>query len=856
LATLCIAGHRASVRRRKRRGLFRSQGERIFGATMRRWLHRGAAAVLLATAILASVARLGPLPRLGPFLDPVHGVWGVARGAALAAAVHAELPGLGEAVQVVVDDRGVPHIFAESEEDAYRAMGWVVARDRLFQLELQTRAAAGTLTELLGPDLLELDRQARALGLARGAERELAAYDTTGAAYRAVLAYAGGVNAYLEALTPAQLPLEYRLLDRRPQRWAPLHTFLLFSRMGLTLASDDPATTRLAAAALVGSAAAEALVPLNHPIQEPIQPARRGAPRYTLRGLPPPGAPDSVAAALMAALPGSFRGPEGAEPFVGSNSWAVAPGRTSAGFGLLAGDPHLELTLPSIWYEAHLVVPGRMDVAGVSLPGSPGIVIGFNRDVAWTFTNTQGDVADLYRETVDDSASPTAYLLDARWRPLDLRVETYTAPDGRILAVDTVRYSHRGPLSRRGELWLSRRWTVLEPSPELDLFLRAAQSPSVDEWLEIMRDYVAPTQNGLVADRAGNLAIRSSGTYPIRPGDGRGDVIRDGSRAGEDWTGALPVEAYPFAKNPAQGFLASANQQPVDPLDNPAYLGADWIPPWRALRINALLRADSAVTPEAMRRLQTDPGNHRADLLVPLLLEAAQTVLAQGESESLRRAADLLRGWSRTYEPENRRVILFEMAVAEAMRRVWDELRPKGSGRAFSPYDAVLLELAEDPTSIWWDDRGTPQRERAPEILAASLAAALDTGLARYGEPDSEAWAWRRIRTANIYHMLRIPSLSVLGLPVGGGNGTLAPLSGRGTHGASWRMVVELGPEVRAWATYPGGQSGNPASRFYDDRIGGWARGELEPVLFPPSPDALAADRVLTRISLVPAERP
>ena len=827
---------------------------------MRRLLTLLPAAVLLAVLLTGSLRRLGPLPPLGPFLDPANGVWAVAAAAAAPPGTErVALPTLTHPVQVVVDDRGVPHIFAATEEDGYRVMGYLVARDRLFQLELQTRAGEGTLTELLGSRLLGGDRQTRALGLPWGAERIFAAMDTSPRSTRAVRAYAEGVNSWIDGLRPRDLPLEYRLLGAWPRRWQPRHSAYLYARMGLTLASEDPATPRLAVQALVGAEAAQALVPLNNPIQEPIQPNGHPGPRYAFVRVPGPGAPDSAAALavdLRQTMLAAVR-PEDRDA-LGSNNWAVSPARTRDGYALLSGDPHLELTLPSIWYEAHLIVPGQVDVAGVSLPGAPGIVIGFNREVAWSLTNTGGDVMDLYRETVDDTANPVKYRLDGVWRPLVMRTEVYRDPKGRTIATDTVRYSHRGPMTRRQGEWVSLRWTVHEAGRESDLFLRAARSRTASEWLDVMKDYVAPTQNGLVADRRGSIGIRSAGWYPVRPSGGRGDLIFDGSTSASDWTGMLPVEAYPFSLNPAQGFLASNNQQPVDPTVNPAYLGGNWYAPWRALHINQLLRADSQVTPEAMRHYQTDPGSARADAFVPLLLDAAHAVDSAGQGDAtLRRAAALLGEWDRRYLPENRRAILFELTMQQAVRLLFDELvRPGSAGDGARPVvfpdGATVLGLFRDPMNAWWDSRRTPDHvEHRDEILAASLRAALDTALARHGDPDGQGWTWGTVRTANIYHLLRLPSLSALKLPVRSGPSTLAPLDESGVHGASWRMVVQLGPEVHAWATYPGGQSGNPASPLYMDRIATWVKGELDPVLFPRTPAEIPAGRIRTTITFV-----
>ena len=819
--------------------------------------------MLLAALLFVGSRAVGPLPPIGPLLDPANGVWASAAATNFPARQLRQIPGIHDSVTVLFDDRGVPHIFASREDDAWRALGFVVARDRLFQMEAQTRSASGRLTEWAGERALETDRESRALGLAWGAERKAAAYDRSSPAWLAMQAYADGVNAYISQMRPRDLPLEYRLLKARPIKWEPIHSFYFLARMALTLGLNDGTLRRLRAQSLVGKAAADALFPVNSPIQEPIQPNGQRAPRYDFTELPPPGDRDSSARIAVAAreqLLAALGRPSTHErsDAVGSNNWAVAPSRSSTGNALLAGDPHLDLTLPSVWYEMHIVVPEKLDAAGVGFPGMPGVVIGFNRDVAWTFTNTGSDVNDFYAEVVDDEVHPSRYRLDGKWRNLEKRVETYRAPSGSVLHSDTLLFTHRGPLRRILGQWLSMRWTASEPSHEPDNFLSLSHTRSVNEWLYAMRDYVAPTQNGLVADKSGNIAIRSSGAYPVRPGDGRGDLIRDGSTSSSDWVGYLPVEKFPFGLNPSQGYLASANQQPIDPRQNPAYMGSSWYSPWRAMRINALLRADSSVTPDDMRLFQTDPGSARADAFVPLFLTAAAHQDSIGKSNAkLREAARLLSEWDRRYTTDNRRAVIFEAAMRDLALRVWDELTdsagaPVTDALGRVPETQIILELARSPSSIWWDNRRTPERDDRDAILSASLVAGYDTVVTRNGKPDSSSWIWSARRKAYIRHLLRIPALAAPRVSLQGGPGTLNPSSGEGTQGASWRMVVELGPETRAWAVYPGGQSGAPASGRYMDRLSRWAQGQLEPVLFPRRPQDLDRKRIISTLVLKP----
>lgn len=784
--------------------------------------HAGTA---LALAVLIALVGLSlrppaPIPPLGPLLDPVTGAWSAARQAELPRRASAVIRGLTHPVDVRYDDRGVPHIFAVTEPDAVRALGYVVARDRLFQLELQAGAGAGRLTEIAGRAALRLDREMRGLGLPDAARRRLAALPAHDR--RLLDAFADGVNAWIDHLGRNR-PFEYALLGRVPERWAPVNSLNLLGRMGWTLAHSDLEDLHAAAAQAVGARAADALYPIESPVQEPLQPNGERAPRFSRTPLP---APSGALAARRAEGPAVIPADSGSieNDAIGSNNWAVSAARSASGHALLAGDQHLELTLPAIWYEVHLVVADSLDVYGVTIPGSPGVLIGFNRDVAWTFTNTEADVMDQYAEVVDNLQSPARYRIDGVWHDLRLETERFLGRRGELLAVDTLRFTHRGPLRRSAEGWRSVRWTVLESGGELGAFGRAARATSAAGWLDSMAGYQAPAQNMLVGDRQGSIAIRSTGRFPIRPG-GRGDVVQRGDTSASDWSGDWFLAELPQASNPAQGYLASANQQPIDPRVNPNYLGANWYSPWRAIRINELLRADSAITPDAMRRFQTDPGSPAADIFAPAFLTAARFA----QDDTVRRAAALLAQWDRRYTRENTRAVLYESATGQLQKLLWDEL----DGVEPVPGLAVTAALLSDSSSIWWDDHRTPQVEDRDRLLARALALALRETLRLHGEPDAGGWRWDRIRYANIYHLLRIPSLSALRVPVQGGQSTLNPSSGRGDFGPSWRMVVELGPELRAWGVYPGGQSGNPASSRYLDRLAHWRDGQLDTLRIP-----------------------
>ena len=828
---------------------------------MRRWLNGGIAALALAGALHVGFRSVGGAPPLGPFLDPAHGIWALARVADLPLQQSVSIEGLGAKVDVVYDDRGVPHIFATNEFDAARALGWVHARDRLFQMELTQRAVAGTLTELVGARALPLDRTARRQGLAESADAKWAAVSDKSATRRAVTSYMGGVNAYVAAMRAEDLPLEYRLLSKRPRTFEPRDTYYLLARMSLTLAWQDDELERGAMEALIGAEATRALFPVESPIQEPIEPvAGRNAPRYASTPLPAPRLADAqrVAEARAWLDAAATFGRAGGEIAVGSNNWAVAPSRSASGFALLAGDPHLQLTLPSIWYEAHIVVPGEMDVYGVTLPLSPITPIGFNRNVAWTATNTGADVMDFYREAVDDTVAPKRYQVDGEWRDVAARVTEFRDGEGRLLATDTLYRTHRGPMSRSAVGWVSMRWTALELSDEGDAFRRASRATSARDWYREMESYRAPAQNFLVADRGGHIGIRSTGRYPVRPGDGRGDVVFDGSKSASDWTGQWPLANYPQAFDPAQGYLASANQQPLDPAVRKGYLGWSWPSPWRAMRINRILRSDSAMTPEKMQRAQTDPYSEYGFPFREAITEVVAEARRRGPLAAEVASADsAIAIWTGRFEPSSQGAVVFDAFATALTRLVWDELAPPGEERRVAtPSGAALVQLLRDTASVWWDRLETKDvRETRGTIVLAALKEGWVATRQRWGN-DPSAWRWGDVRRINVRHLLGLPGLGREGLEVTAGLGTLSPADAGGTHGASWRFVVEMGPEVRAWGTYPGGQSGNPASLRYDDRLEQWRKGELSPLRVPMAPDSLAPGQTRSRLTLTPAGAP
>lgn len=771
--------------------------------------------------------RVGQLPPLGTFLNPFTGFW--QNGHRLdALPENVRLPGLLQPVHVFWDERHVPHIFAENDHDLYMVQGYLTARDRLWQMDFLSRAAGGYLAEVMGPSMLEYDRFRRRTGMVVAAENAVAALQSDSTARTIMEAYAAGVNAWIEALEEARLPLEYKILGYRPEPWTPLKSALVLKYMSwyLTARSNDLAMTRTLAA--LGPQTVDLLYPFYPPFTDPIIPPGTPWPFDPLRVSPPshtaPASPNDGMALL--------------EPyFFGSNNWAVSGDRTASGFPILCSDPHLTLNLPSIWHEIQLSTP-QSNAYGVTIPGSPAIIIGFNEHIAWGMTNAGSDVLDWYVLQLDDSRPPR-YRYGNAWRTTQPRIETIRVRGGETM-VDTVYYSHYGPIPyRAGEkpyqpnipVDAAMRWTAHDPSRELMTFYILNRGRTYDDYLRALDYFDNPAQNIVYADVDGHIAIRHNGKFPLR-WRGQGRYLLDGANPEHEWQGWAPRQHLPAVKDPSRGFVSSANQAPADP-SYPYYLGSNYASFERGARINEWLREHSALTPQAMMVLQNDILDLRARTLLPACL----SLLPPDSLTEFQRAAfDTLRLWNYRHDIDATAPIIFETFWQTLYRRIWEDDMRTADGRLEWPRSDVTLELLlHHPNSPYFDNRATPQQESPSSIVLQAFREAVDELIADLG-PIGPGWRWGVARGTDIHHLARIPGPGRTRLRTPGNYTTVSAISRQA--GPSWRMIVSLEPgAVRAWGIYPGGQSGNPGSRFYDNMVDDWVEGWAYELVFLRSPD-------------------
>lgn len=772
------------------------------------------AAVTLSLSYVFST-KFGQLPPMGKLLSPQTGFWQNAEVIGERPHETMVLPGLTGKVEVWYDDRAVPHIFADNEADAYYVQGYVTARDRLWQMELQAFASAGRLSEILGPGLIRYDRGKRRDGMIYGAEKAVAVMESDPATRTAIHSYADGINAFIAQLTPATLPVEYKILDYKPEKWDVIKSALLLKYMSADLAGfcDDLEFTN--ARRLFSMADFNLLYPDFQDTLYPIIPKGTAFPAPSAKAVAPP---DSVLAIDASYMKFKMDKPN---PENGSNNWAVAGSKTRSGAPILCSDPHLGLSLPSLWYEIQIHTPD-MNVYGASLPGAPGVIIGFNDHIAWGVTNGEEDVKDYYRMQFRNGKKE--YLFNGTYRPAELRVETIKVR-GRAPIYDTVAYTVFGPVvfdntwpeKASHEPFLAMRWKALDSSNELVAFYKLNKARNYDDYVAALQHYTCPAQNFVFADKQGDIGIWHNGQFPLRWKD-QGKWIMPGSDSTYAWQGYIPRAEVPHIKNPERGFVSSANQRPTDNTYPYALYGEFDL--FRGERINNRLGEMNQITPQDMMTLQNDSKNLFAAAAMPLIRKHLDTAALTAAQQPY---WQLLSQWNCVSSADSKAATIFNNFWEHLSDTIFrDELTPKDSSVLAWPQATTVLQmLLRDSAVHFVDNINTPQKETLSGLMQGAFATSIKE-LAKLNKAGKLELG--RSRGTDIRHLSRaIPAFSAMNLNTGGGRHIVNAI--QKTHGPSWRMVVQLSDKTEAYGIYPGGQSGNPGSPYYDNAVNDWVAG-------------------------------
>lgn len=772
--------------------------------------------IILIAIIVSLNTKFGSVPPLGKFFNPQDGFWANAETSTPTTA-NLILDNFDGNASVYFDERRVPHIFADNEYDLYFAQGYVVARDRLFQLEIQTLDASGRLAEKVGKRALNRDLTTRRRGMPYGAEKALEMMKQDPKTWEIVNAYADGVNAYIESLTPKDYPIEYKVLDIAPEKWTPIKTAHLLKAMTRTLAggnSDDATSNTIK---YFGSEFVDKFFTTKPKLNDPIIPASKN---WDFEPIPTQ-APDTLYEPASAVELGEFKRPEG----VGSNNWAVSGSKTKSGYPILANDPHLSLTLPSIWYEIQLHAPG-INSYGVTLQGTPGIVIGFNEHVAWGVTNVASDVMDWYEIKFKDD-SKKEYWHDGQWKPTTTRIEEIKI-NGAPTVLDTVIYTHHGPVTEekssinpeRKPAYHALRWIAHEPSNDIKAFYGLNRAKNYDDYKKALSYYVAPAQNFVFASNEGDIALWVNGKIPNK-WKHQGRTVSDGTNPLYDWHGWIPFEHNPHIKNPKRGFVSSANQESAAP-DYPYYLDDDFAGFERGRRINEQLAEMENITAKDMQNLQMDNFNYRAATLLPSLLEWTNPDSLNEDGIEI---LNLMKNWNYFMDADEIAASFFQLWSGNFYRAIfYDEFNSTEASLRYPPRDRFIEVIKEDENFEFIDNINTPEIETRAQIASQTFIETIRELTNHLGE-FGEDWKWGYYIETNVPHLADIPGFGTDNLFSGGSAQSINAT--RGDVGPSWRMVVEVGPEVKGYGVYPGGASGNPGSPNYDSMIEPWRTGQL-----------------------------
>jgi penicillin amidase len=795
--------------------------------------------LVLALVILAALALAGAYLYLQRSLPQEEG--------------EIRLGGLGKPVEVLRDAYGIPHIRAASLEDATYALGFVHAQDRLWQMEMNRRTAAGRLAEVLGESALEADRFLRTLGVRRAAEANFMRLDKE--TQSLLEAYAAGVNAFVGS-SPV-LPIEFWLTRAKFEPWTPVDSLGWIKMMAWDLGGNwrsELLRMRLAKT-LPLSRINEFLPP--YPGEAPLEipdlrklynSLEKEAPRTAAAELgdrlPPR---TSGAQGGRDLLAGSLSDPESGAAGLGSNNWVVSGARSATGKPLLANDPHLGLTAPAVWYFAHIVTPG-FEAIGATLPGVPAIVLGRNSHFAWGFTNTGPDVQDLYLERLDGAGN---YLSPDGPRPFTVYDETIKVKGGKDVQLQ-VRVSRHGPVisdvsrvaqeaAPRGHV-VAMQWTALR---EDDLTMQAAAKMArARDWqgfVAALRDFHSPQQNVVYADTQGNIGFVAAGRVPIRKpeNDLKGLAPAPGWLAKYDWAGFIPYDELPRAHNPADGAIVTANHR-ITPRGYGHYITNEWQPPYRANRIGELLGAVPKHSIGSFARIQGDVVSLPVRELLPRLARVTP------KSEEGRRALALLNAWDGTMVDDRAEPLIVSAWWREFTRAIYaDELGDafRTNWRTRAQFVINVLD-DKDKQGRWCDNVRTKGVENCDDLLAATLDAALADLKKRYGE-DMAAWRWGTAHYARHEHRPfgRVSWLAPffdITVPTGGDAYTVnvgrnklddnaRPFAN--THAASLRAIYDLSNLENSLYIHSAGQSGNVFSPHYKSLTQAWAHGEYIPMV-------------------------
>ncbi len=773
--------------------------------------------VLTIGVFFAFNTKFASIPPIGKFLNPYTGVWQNETDESITGEVS--ISGLTNKVTVHYDAQLIPHVFAQNDLDLYKAQGYLTAKHRLWQMEFQTFAAAGRLSEIIGEGALNYDRQERRRGMGFGAEQTLIKMSQDEETMAIAHAYSDGVNSYINQLEPKDYPVEYKLLDYKPEAWTPKKTALLLMYMTKMLAGGDEDMENTNALRLFGKERFDLLFPDFFDNTDPIIPKETD---WSFIDVPQTPTPESEI--ILDSIAETINKPN---PDNGSNNWAISGEKSYSGNPILANDPHLGLNLPSIWFVMQLSTPNH-NAFGATLPGALAVISGFNQYIAWGETNATRDVIDWYK--IEFNEDRTKYKYNNQWKDVTLRVEDIKIK-GKSSYKDSVLYTHHGPVvydknfkSDQELAGYAMEWTGHIPGNGQRTFLELNKAKNYDDYVAALKYWVAPAQNFVFASTEGDIALWIQGQFPNK-WEGQGKFIMDGSKPENDWQSYIPQQFNAHTKNPERGFVSSANQHPVDEA-YPYYVFNDGYETYRNRVINDFFTSKDTFSIQDFKDLHNNNYNLKAAEIVPYMLE---TMDISGLTTEEKAIYDEIKAWQFNNDIDEVGPSIFRQWYESVNNMVWDEFDVEDTALD-TPFDYQTIYLLKTKgDDAFMDIVDTPEIETAKDLFLLAFKKAAEHLLELKEENGDYEWLTYKATYAG--HLLQaLPAFSRFNIPIGGDRNIVNATSE--DHGPSWRMIVEMTSPPTALGIYPGGQSGNPGSKYYDNFIDDWAAGKYHSLNF------------------------
>jgi penicillin G amidase len=721
--------------------------------------------------------------------------------------------GISDSVSVFFDESKVPHIYASNTEDLFFAQGYVTAMLRLWQMDFTTYVSAGRLSEIFPENnYLVYDRNQRRIGMLEAAKRSLAFMERDPETSKILSAYTRGVNAYINRLNYRTLPFEYKLLNYKPEQWTNLKSVLVMKLMASTLSGYEADIDMSRLMLIMGEKKFNLLYPdFGTTVTPAVDYPKREAPSVFNKTQIPNYLDYSFISFISNKRKPQFN------PKLGSNSWVIAGNKTKSGRPILASDPHLNLSLPCVWLQMQLSAPG-LNVYGVSIPGTPAIIIGFNKHIAWGISNGADDVKDWYKLQV--GADYKTYKFNGKMVALDYRVEEIRRK-GQKPFFDTIYSTKQGPIvndarfAMQGDLVdHAMKWELANPSNEILTFIQLNKATNYAEYTEALKHFSCPIQTFTFACSDGNIAVNHQGRMAIKY-NGQGRFNLDGSNDSTLSAGYIPFDSLPHQLNPECNYVVSANQHPTD--SNYRYYYNGYYSEDRASQIAAMLSRENDFDVEKVKKMQLDNTNSFAALALPVLFERMNESTLNANVKNLYRG---LATWNRSYDYDSEHAVLFDLWWATIKDLTWDEFK-RYSFDLKLPDDYVLInQIRTEPSGTYFDILSTSEKEDASDIVFESFVKASDEYLKLKNRGSVK---WSNLNRVDFWHLTRLPAFSRLNLPSAGCPSAINAISR--SWGPSWRMIVQLGDTPVAYGIYPGGQSGNMGSKYYDNFIDDWGKG-------------------------------